>query len=211
MIGAFLQSLLIGYSGALMPGSLLTYTIDKSIKKGATSGLLISIGHSIMELFLVLLMLFGLAKYLSTDLAKTIIGIIGGLILISLGISMIRDIIANKVNIDLEGKADNRTGNMIVGGAVISASNPYFIFWWATVGLGLIMSGYSSFGVLGVIVVYIGHILSDITWYCFISILISKTRVLFNLKIYKVLIVFLGLCLIGFGLRFLIESLVHIQ
>ena len=52
MVEIFLQSLLIGYSGAMMPGSLLTYTLDKSIKSGPKAGLIISIGHALLEFFL---------------------------------------------------------------------------------------------------------------------------------------------------------------
>jgi threonine/homoserine/homoserine lactone efflux protein len=86
LIQIFLKSLIIGYSGALMPGSLLTYTIDKSIRNGAKAGLIISIGHALLELILVLLLLFGFGRYLGTELAKTIIGIAGGLVLSLFGI-----------------------------------------------------------------------------------------------------------------------------
>lgn len=59
MIAIFIKSLLIGYSGAIMPGSMLTYTIDKSMRHGAKSGLLVSLGHSLIELFLVMFLFMG--------------------------------------------------------------------------------------------------------------------------------------------------------
>lgn len=211
MFEVFFKSLLIGYSGAIMPGSLLTYTIDKSIKNGAKSGLLISIGHSILELFLVLLIFFGLAGYLGTETAKVIIGLVGGLVLVLFGFQMLRDIYLNKISINLDNSKNNGYGNILVGGAVISASNPYFIFWWAVVGVGLVMTAYNTFGIIGIVLFYTGHILSDITWYVFISVLISKTRAFINLKVYKIVIVILGICLVGFGLNFLVSSLRNIH
>lgn len=51
MITLFLKSLIIGYSGAVMPGSIFTYTVDKSLRNGAMSGLLVSLGHAFLELF----------------------------------------------------------------------------------------------------------------------------------------------------------------
>lgn len=206
MVEVFFQSLLIGYSGAIMPGSLLTYTIDKSIKSGAKSGLLISIGHSILELLLVILILLGVGKYLGTQTAQTVVGLVGGCVLGFFGFSMLKDVFRNKVNIDFKETSESKHANILVAGAVISASNPYFIFWWAAVGLGLIMNAYNFLGLLGVVLFYFGHILADITWYCFISTLISKTRRFISLKVYKGVIIILGICLIAFGLSFLVNS-----
>jgi threonine/homoserine/homoserine lactone efflux protein len=207
MLQVFLQSLLIGYSGAIMPGSLLTYTIDKSIKKGTKAGLLISIGHSVLELVLVIIIFLGIGSYLGTTLAHIIIGILGGIVLILFGVSMLWDIYLGKVNIDFKGSTDTKYGNIILGGALISASNPYFLVWWAVVGLGLIMNAYNMFGITGIALFYFGHIMADFTWYLFVSALISKTRNFINLKIYKIIITVLGLSLVGFGVSFILSAI----
>lgn len=208
MIELFLQSLLIGYSGAIMPGSLLTYTLDKSIKSGTKAGLMASIGHALLELVLVILIFSGIGKYLGTTTAQLVIGMLGGIVLVLFGAGMIKDIYLGKVSIDFKNEPDGKYGygNILIGGALISASNPYFIVWWAAVGLGLIMNAYNAFGLFGVILFYIGHIMSDITWYVFVSALISKTRKFINLKVYKIIIAFLGICLIGFGINFIVLS-----
>lgn len=211
MIEVFFKSMLIGYSGAVMPGSLLTYTLDKSIKTGARAGFLISVGHALLELALVILIFLGVGKYLGTTAAQMVIGVLGGLVLMFFGAGMVKDIVKGSISIDFNKPADGKYGNIIVGGALISASNPYFIIWWAAVGLGLIMNAYNSFGIIGIVLFYLGHILADFTWYCFISALISKARTFINLKVYRAVIVLLGICLVGFGLSFLIPSikLVH--
>lgn len=206
MIQVFLQSMLIGYSGAIMPGSLLTYTLDKSIKSGTKAGLMISIGHALLELVLVILIFLGIGKYLGTPLTQLIIGILGGIVLFFFGFSMIKDIYLGKVSIDFKNKSDGKYGNLVIGGALISASNPYFIVWWTAVGLGLIMNAYNTFGMIGVVLFYLGHIMADFTWYVFVSALISKTRSFVNLKVYKIIITVLGISLIVFGASFLISS-----
>ncbi len=207
MVEVFLQSLLIGYSGAMMPGSLLTYTLDKSIKTGPKAGLIISIGHALLEFFLVILIFLGLGKYLGTPIAQLVIGLIGGIVLILFGASMIKDIYLGKISIDFKNNTNGKSGNMLISAALISASNPYFAVWWSAVGLGLIMNAYNMFGLIGVVLFYFGHIMADITWYVFISVLISKTRNFINLKAYKIIIALLGICLIGFGVSFIVSSI----
>ena len=72
-----------------MPGSLLTYTLDKSVSSGAKAGLMISIGHALLELVLVLLIFLGIGKYLGTTLAQLIIGLLGGIVLVYFGTKII--------------------------------------------------------------------------------------------------------------------------
>lgn len=163
MVQIFFQSLLIGYSGAIMPGSLLTYTIDKSLKSGSKTGLLISVGHLLLELIIVILLISGTGSFLATEATQMIIGFIG-------------------------------------------ASNPYFLLWWAIVGLGLLLNAYTLYGVIGVALFYFGHILSDISWYSFVSVFISRTRKFINQKIYRIIIAILGVCLVGFGISFIVNS-----
>ena len=206
MLGIFFQSLLVGYSGAIMPGSLLTYTINKSLHHGAKSGLLISIGHALLELGLVILILLGAGKYMSTEIAKTAIGIAGGLVLGFMGFTMLKEVWTNRLQLNTAANIPDSTGNMLIGGAVVSASNPYFIIWWSAIGLALIMSSYNTFGILGVVIFYLGHITSDITWYSFVSTVVGRTRKLINLKLYKAVIVLLALFLISIGISFFAGS-----
>lgn len=210
MLAIFLQSLIIGYSGAIMPGPMFTYTIDKSINHGVKTGILVSLGHAFLELILVILIFTGLGKYLGSDLASTIIGIVGGLILAYLGFNMLKDVYQNKISLETKVEGNSKQGNMLLAGVVLSATNPYFIIWWSAIGLALIMSAYSAFGVIGIAIFYIGHILADISWFTFVAALVSKTRHLINIKIYKTIVVILAICLIGFAFRFFSGSIVHI-
>lgn len=207
MAALFFQSLLIGYSGAIMPGSMLTYTIDKSIRHGAKSGFILSIGHSLLELLLVIVIFAGAGKYLEAESVRTIIGIVGGILLVYLGLNMIREVYLNKISLDTKGSTSSKQSNMFFAGIALSATNPFFIIWWSVVGLALIMNSYNSFGIIGITVFYIGHILSDITWFTFISILVSKTRHLIKISIFKAIIAILGIFLIVIGISFFIGSL----
>ena len=56
-----LLGFVIGLTGALAPGPTLVATINASIAGDWTTGLKVSLGHAIVELFLVMLILLGLA------------------------------------------------------------------------------------------------------------------------------------------------------
>ncbi|MBP1761838.1 MAG: putative threonine efflux protein [Firmicutes bacterium] len=210
MLTIFFKSLLIAYSGAIMPGSVFTYTVDRSLRHGVKAGLLVSLGHAMLELILVILIFVGAGKYLAAEGAGIGIALIGGIVLVYLGYQMIRDVYENRITLDVGEMQNNKQGNMFMAGMALSATNPYFLIWWSAVGLTLITSSYNSLGVLGIAIFYLGHILGDISWYVFIAVMVSKTRHLLNIRAYKIIIVVLALCLVGFGVSFFAGSIRHI-
>ena len=210
MLAIFFQSLIIGYSGAMIPGPMFTYTVDKSIRYGVKPGLLVSLGHVLLELILAVFIFAGIGKVLASDLANIIIGIAGGLVLAYLGFNMLRDVYLDRISLDVKAGGGGKQGNMFLAGILLSATNPYFIIWWSAVGLALIMNAYQVFGFAGVAFFYVGHIIADISWFTFLAALVSKSRHLINIKIYKTTIALLAIFLIGFAVRFFANSLIQI-
>ena len=206
MIGTFLQSLLIGYSGAVMPGPLLTYNINQSMRVGVRSGFLLVAGHALLELATIALLFLGVGTFLSTNIAQIIIGSAGGIILIFFGAIMIKDVIQGKAKLDIQGNGKEKSGGLVLNGILISAMNPYFIIWWTVVGLGLMMAAYKAYGIIGIAVFFAGHILADFSWYVLISFLASRTRKIMNEKAYKVVVIILALVLVGFGINFIMNA-----
>jgi threonine/homoserine/homoserine lactone efflux protein len=210
LLGIFINSLIIGFSGAVMPGTVLTYTIDRSMRYGSRAGFLVSLGHALLELILVIMIYLGLGKLLASDIIRMIIGIIGGLVLLYLAFDMLRGVCLDKVRLDLSGESSKGQKNMFLAGVLLSAANPYFLIWWAAVGLSLIMKSYDSFGLSGICFFYLGHILADISWYSFVSIIISKMRHLIKQKTYRGIVTVLALFLLFFAIKFIIEGMGYI-
>ncbi len=210
MIGVFFQSLVLGYSGSLMPGPLLTYTINQSIKTGSKAGVLIISGHALLELLTVAAIFLGVGTILSTLTAQIVIGLAGGLVMILFGALMIRDVAKGKARLDMEGQGKGRPGGMVLNGIVISAMNPYFVIWWFAVGLSFILAAYRAYGVAGVAAFYFGHILADFSWYMLISFLVSRTRKLIKEKAYRIIVIVLALALIGFGISFIVDAMIKL-
>ena len=198
MIG--FSSFLVALSGALVPGPLFSVTVAESARRGAVAGPLIIIGHGILELSLVILIIFGIAPFLGAPLTRTIISMIGGLVLVYMGYRLVRD--ARNMRLSAAGEGTMRGIHPVFSGIIGSILNPYWLIWWVTIGMGYLVSSL-KFGMLGVAVFFIGHITADLGWYSFISFAIAKGRRVIGDKGYKVLLYSCGTFLILFGIWFL--------
>lgn len=202
LLTIFSTSFIIALSGALMPGPLLTITVSESSRRGALTGPLMIFGHGILELALILALLAGLAPLLVRDDVFIFISLTGGSVLLWMGFSMLRSLP------DLDLEADDtgaKSRNLVLAGIVLSAVNPYWLIWWASIGLGYIMHS-MKFGLVGVVAFFSGHILADLAWYGFVSFGISRGRHLFSNTLYRKLIGGCGLFLITFSCWFFISG-----
>jgi len=202
----FLTSFIIGFSGAAMPGPMLTVTIRESARRGFMAGPLVVLGHGILELAMVTAIFFGLGQVLSQPLFFGVIGVVGGAVLLWMGQGMVRAL----PGLSLELEAASPKGmHPVLGGVVTSLSNPYFPLWWATAGLAL-MTRASELGVPGQSVFYVGHILSDLVWYSVVAFVMHHGRRFLTDKRYRYLIGVLAIALIFFGAGFLIDGVVKL-
>lgn len=206
----FLSALAVAFSGAMMPGPLLTYTIKQSLNTGPAAGFIIIAGHGVLEIILIVLIFLGFDALLQSSFAQIFIGIFGGLLLVYMGYDIIKNSVQNKIKFELDESKSN-TKNMLISGFFISAANPYFLLWWAIIGLGFLIEAYKSFGVTGVMVFYSGHILADTIWYGLISIVIGTTRKFINNNLYRVIIISLGCILVFFGFSFFYKAITNIS
>ncbi len=201
--GIFISAFLIGFSGAMMPGPMLGVTIDGSLKKGWTAGPLTVLGHGILEFLLIAVMTFGLKDFFSNPAVAGFIGIFGGAYLAWMGYGMIKSGINKSVTLESQSAGNSAgTRNLVLAGALVSATNPYFILWWATTGMESIRQSY-TLGLTGVLCFYLGHILSDLVWYLAISIAFSRGKKLLTDVVYRWIILLLGIFIIVFSIYFI--------
>lgn len=205
LLTLFVSAFIIGLSGAMMPGPLLTYVINGSLRRGFIAGPLVIVGHSILEFILIILMLLGLNRLFSEPVFTSIIGVIGGTVLLVMGYNMIKSVIKKKISIEKEIQTKKEVTGFILPGAIISISNPYWILWWATIGMTYLVKA-SKVGMIGLTAFYFGHILSDFAWYSFVSGFIGYSRKLINDKIYRILIFIFGCILIYFAINFVYDG-----
>lgn len=186
-----------------MPGPMLGITIDGSIKNGYKVGPLMVLGHGILEISLITVMLIGLRNFFANLTVAGIIGIFGGTFLGWMGFDMVKSSIKKTVSLNSQNGKNSKGKNFILSGLIVSASNPYFILWWATTGIESIRQAY-TLGLLGIMFFFAGHILSDLTWYSAISITFASGKKLFSDTVYRWIILLLGLFIMAFSTYFII-------
>ncbi len=88
----------------------------------------------------------------------------------------------------------------------MSLANPYWIIWWATIGLGYVMIS-KTHGVTGVIFFFLGHILGDLVWYSAISFAVGKGRQFFSIRTFKILVGACAVFLFGFAVWLVVTGI----
>ena len=180
----FTTSFVIAFSGAMMPGPFMTMTIGESARSGPWVGPKMILGHAFLEIALLFAIFFGLAPLFQKDLFFILIALIGGGIMIWMAQSMFRSL----PKLEIIATTTNRSGmNLYLAGILMSLANPYWIIWWATIGLGYVMHS-QKLGFAGIIFFFVGHILGDLVWYSAISFAVGKGRKFFGNKTYRILV-----------------------
>lgn len=191
-------SFVLGLSGAMMPGPLLTVTITESVRRGAWAGPLLVAGHAALEGVLVLVLFAGLDEVVRTPLVFSGVALVGGALLLWMGWGMLRNLPSLRLDLAVDGEA---AMHPVTAGVLVSLSNPYFILWWATIGLGYIVVAHEA-GAAGVLTFYLFHILSDLVWYALVAGAVSFGRRFLSDRAYRILVGCCALFLFGFGFYF---------
>jgi threonine/homoserine/homoserine lactone efflux protein len=197
--GIFVTSFIVALSGALMPGPMLTVTISQAATRGWIVGPLVVLGHGILELSLVVAIAYGLGQFLARASVIGTIGVVGGIVLLWMGGSMVRN--ARKVSLVLEGKKGTASLHPVWAGILSSLSNPYWTVWWATIGLSYIAFS-MKYGTLGISFFFTGHILADLVWYAFVAALIYFGKLWVGDRGFRAVIALCGILLLIFGAYF---------
>ena len=168
----FGTSWLLGFSGALMPGPVFAAVVAGAAASGFWYGPAVVFGHGLLELGVVLLLARGLGRAMARPTVTRAIATAGGLTLLWLGGQMVRDGLAQRVTLDLTGRTP-LDATPVVLGVVLSATNPYFLLWWATAGATYVALSRQRGGA-GAAAFYAGHILSDLAWYALVAAVVAS-------------------------------------
>jgi threonine/homoserine/homoserine lactone efflux protein len=213
LVPLFGTAFVVGLSGAMMPGPLLTVTIAESARRGWRAGPLLVLGHGLLEGILVLVLAVGFAAILTRHGVTAAIAVLGGAFLVYLGYGMVRDAWYGRVELpapaalttpnpaSLPVAREGRGLHPVLAGILVSLANPYWSLWWATVGLHYINMAARQ-GSVGLVAFFTGHIMADLAWYCLVAVAVGAGRHLFPAVVYRGVLVVCGLCLVGLGMYF---------
>jgi len=190
----------ISLSGALQPGPVTAAAITMG-SRNRFAGTLMALGHGIIEFPLMVLLIFGVGRFLTLPAVSIAIGLAGGTFLIFMGAGMFKDL--NQAD-DLELSITRK--GPLVAGIVLSGGNPYFLIWWATVGLTLVTTA-RGFGVWAFVLFALAHWSCDLVWLTILSWGSFKGASVLSPRRRRAVLLFCAVALLGFGLYFIGDKL----
>lgn len=189
--------ILISASGVMAPGPLFVANIASGLQGGWKAGIKMAIGHTIVELPLVILLGIGVFSFGIFPEFRTLISILGAITLfVFAGIQI-------KTTLQMKETTFNLKHNTVLTGITLSALNPFFIIWWLSVGFKLISDAMLMWAFAGIFIVFLLHIWMDFVWMYSIADLASKSSKIISNKNYRILMMCLSVMLIYFGISFM--------
>lgn len=198
-----LTSFVVALSGALAPGPLMVTAVrESSSNRSSKPGLLLSLGHALAEAPVTVILVYGL---LSVD--KSIfpyLSLIGGIFLVATGLLAVLK--PGRKNVD-GGKTIGTRGflTLIMLGAAVSFSNPYWTTWWVTIGAAYVTRALTVGG-LGVLFFYLSHEMGDLLILGLISKVAAGGADSIGEKGFRILLIVCNLAIIVVGVYFILEG-----
>jgi threonine/homoserine/homoserine lactone efflux protein len=191
----------ISLSGVLMPGPLFAVTIEKAAKR-KNAGVLIALGHGVVEFPLMFLIFFLLSEFAVPWYIQVGVGLVGGSLMMYLGLQAFRS--RNKPD---EKYAGSRQESLVAG-IRTTAANPAFLLWWLTIGTALVLNA-KWFGFIGFSVFAGLHWSCDFVWYTSVAFLIFKSHKFWTPTVHNAITFFCVAVLVGFGAWFFGSALLQ--
>jgi threonine/homoserine/homoserine lactone efflux protein len=187
----------VSLSGVMMPGPVFAAAVAKGYED-RLAGVWIALGHGVVEFPLMALLFLGFAYLAESSIVTVVVSVVGGAVLIYLGASTI-----------VRRGEDQASGPMphhpVILGAVTTASNPYWLLWWLTIGLALMFLVY-PFAFFGFLAFALVHWSCDLGWNGFVSATVHKTRRFWSEEMRRAISILLGVFLLVIGAWFVYSA-----
>ena len=194
-----IEVVVISLSGVMAPGPVTAAAIGMGTRS-RYAGPLIAVGHGVVEFPLMILIVLGVGRILKLPTAQIVIGLAGGIFLLIMAIQMLKSLrSAEKQEIKAAKSAP------VLAGIILSAGNPYFLLWWATIGLALATTA-TGIGTWAFVVFAIVHWLCDLIWLSALSWASFKGSVLLGPRGLRIVLMICSAALFVFGLFFIYNA-----
>jgi len=188
-------------SGALAPGPLFFAAVSHGTKSGAKGGLAFSIGHTLVEFPLVLLLALVFGEILSAVAGGPVVmastGIARDVVLLIFGAMQIRYFLRAKSDTPEYGWITSR--NPLLLGLAFTGLNPYFIVWWLGVGSRLVVDALALASLMGVLLMYVSHVWMDYAWLTAVAHFAHMGTKIASARWYRVAMILFGAAMVLFG------------
>jgi threonine/homoserine/homoserine lactone efflux protein len=188
----------ISLSGVMAPGPITAATLAAG-ERNRHAGAWICVGHIAVELPLIVLLAAGLGTFLESRGVRAGIGLVGGLLLLLMGLQLLASLRRTET-----GSTAQVQRHPLWIGVILSGANPYFLLWWATVGLTLTGRA-MEFGILALALFAVIHWLCDLGWLEVLSFAGFKGSA-FGRRNQTIILMVCSAMLLGFGVKFVWDA-----
>ena len=192
------KTVIISLSGVMAPGALSAVTIHHGMRN-SRAGVSVAIGHGIVEVPLLILIYYGVGALMQISGFQVSIGILGGVLMAWMGVT----IVVSGGTVVSEGKLGDSS---VWAGVMLSAGNPYFLIWWATVGSSLVIRSV-EYGLVGVLLFWICHWMCDLVWLWLLAFFANRASANFGGAFVRITSLISGSFLLIIGFRFIYQVL----
>ena len=201
-VASFLvQSVGLSMSGVLSPGPVTAATMSAGSRR-ADAGAWIAVGHGVIEFPLMGLILLGAGAWLASRPFQIAVGWAGGAVLVGMAVMMFLSL--PKPPADQKPVA--RVDRPLLTGVILTAGNPYFLLWWATVGLALATQA-AKLGVLAFVLFAVVHWACDLIWLSVLSVASFKGIGLMGARAQRAVTIVCAAAMVVFGGKFILGAM----
>lgn len=194
MKALLISGIILGLSAGLSPGPILTLVITQTLQHGIREGIKVACAPLLTDIPIIIVCLVILSAFADMNLVLGILALIGGVYLFYLGISSFRftgeDLDVAEVN-----------PQSLKKGVMINFLNPSPYLFWTSIGGPLVLKSPDSSLISAMVFILPFYVLlvgSKVV----IAVISGKSKHVLNSNHYRLIIRFLGLVLIGFGILF---------
>ncbi|MGQ0606614.1 MAG: LysE family transporter [Candidatus Nitrosotenuis sp.] len=193
----FTTVIIVSASGVMAPGPLFASTISSGIKQ-KIAGLKIALGHTIVELPLVLLIGFGVLSLETFPQFRIIVTMLGAASIFVFATVQVRSALKGAT---VKGV---KYGPYVTG-ILLTAFNPFFLVWWFSIGAKLISDAVLLWSFWGILIMFAIHIWMDYAWLGFVSAISANGAKFLSGKLYKIFMIGINAVLVYFGISFIVD------
>ncbi len=193
------RNIALGVSLAAPIGPSGVAIIQNGLRQGFLRAFLTGLGVTMADATYLLVVFFGLSKFLEIMVIKVSIWFLGALALLYFGYRSIRDAMSR---IDLEGTVVVTAHSPLLVGYIVNVSNPIAVVWWLGVFGSLLSETVIVGSRLEALAISSTILIGILLWHSTMSLLTYWGKRFVNERTARSISVVAGVALVLFGLRF---------
>lgn len=193
------RNIALGVSLAAPIGPSGVAIIQNGLRQGFLRAFLTGLGVTMADATYLLVVFFGLSKFLEIMVIKVSIWFLGALALLYFGYRSIRDALSR---IDLEGTVVVTAHSPLLVGYIVNVSNPIAVVWWLGVFGSLLSETVIVGSRLEALAISSTILIGILLWHSTMSLLTYWGKRFVNERTARSISVVAGVALVLFGLRF---------